>query len=51
VVLQIDPEPSPEEHAAIVAALEQAASLGADRPSPWGRPELEDEPASQPTGT
>jgi hypothetical protein len=50
VELQIEPEPSPEERAAIVAALEQTAALGANLPSPWGLPELDDEPAAQPPG-
>jgi hypothetical protein len=47
VELKIEPEPSPEERAVIVAALEPP-SLDTDRRSAWGRSELEDALAAQP---
>jgi hypothetical protein len=50
VELHIEPEPTPEERAAIVAALEETAALGADPRSGWGRPELADELSTQPDG-
>jgi hypothetical protein len=50
VELHIAPEPSPDERAAIVAALEQAGPRVADDRSAWGRPELEEELETPPTG-
>lgn len=48
--LEIDPEPSVEERAAILAALEQVGTLAAEPAPHWGRPELEQEPTDPPTG-
>ena len=48
--LRIDPEPSAEERATIVAALEQAGVLGAEPASAWDRPSLVDEPLGQAPG-
>jgi hypothetical protein len=50
VELEIDPEPSPEERAAIVAALEQVAALASGPVSRWGGPELDEELADLDSG-
>jgi hypothetical protein len=43
VELEIEPEPSPEERAAIAAGLEQVRALAAEPASRWGRSELDQE--------
>jgi hypothetical protein len=48
--LQIDPEPSPEERAAIVAALEEVGVIGAEEAPAWGRPAFDDEVSEPPPG-
>lgn len=50
VELEIEPEPSAEERAAIQAALEEVTAPAAELPSRWGRPELEQETADDATG-
>jgi hypothetical protein len=48
--LEIDPEPSPDERAAIVVALDQIGTLAAEAASRWGRPELDQELEDPATG-
>ena len=43
VELEIDPEPTPDERAAIVAALEQVGALAAEPASRWSQPDLDHE--------
>jgi hypothetical protein len=50
VEVQIDPEPSAEERAAILAALEQEGTFAAEPAPHWGRPELGQERTDPPTG-
>lgn len=50
VELEIDPQPSPDERAAIVAALEQIGILAAEPASRWGRLELDQELEDPATG-
>jgi hypothetical protein len=50
VEVEIQPEPSAEERAAILAALEEVGGIAATPESPWGLPELDQSHADDPTG-
>jgi hypothetical protein len=50
VEVEIQPEPSAEERAAIMAALEEVGGIAATPESPWGLPELDQSHADDPTG-